>query len=106
MKDAGWSAAQLGLDRGAQALEVGQARAAGAQVRGDVGVLDLGIAPVERRLDVDVQQLHGPLAPGVHGIGEESTDLPPDSLYGDLLPPESLPKPDWDWAPDNERRRR
>lgn len=44
--------------------------------------------------------------PAVHRVGEEATDQPPDSFYGDLLPPEAQPKADWDWAPDNERRQR
>ncbi len=42
----------------------------------------------------------------VQGVGEESTDLPPEGFYGDLLPPEARPRTDWDWAPDNERRQR
>jgi len=34
----------------------------------------------------------------------QDTGTPSQGLYGELVPP--APQPDWDWAPDNERRRR
>lgn len=33
----------------------------------------------------------------------DAAEAPSQGLFGELVPP---PKPDWDWAPDNERRGR